>query len=73
MPVQRDSSAKKINELQVVDIAESLHPKVLALFKNGEVDHAVYHGRLPGWFEKGLPKLYKKIVDDEPPVKGTEV
>ena len=73
MPIQRDSSAKKIDELQIVDTSESLYPKVLALFKNGEVDHVVDHGRLPEWFEKGLPKLYKKIVDDEPPIKGTEV
>ena len=69
---QLNKRYQKIDELQIVDTSESLNPKVLALFKNGEVDHAVNHGKLPEWFEKGLPKLYKKIIDNEPPLKGIE-
>ncbi len=70
--VQLNKRYMEIDELQIVDTSESVNPRVLALFKNGEVDHAVHHGKLPEWFEKGLPKLYKKIMAGEPPVIGNE-
>jgi predicted ABC-type ATPase len=69
---QLNKRYKNIHELQIVDTSESMNPRVLALFKNGEVDHAVHHGKLPEWFEKSLPKLYKKIIYSEPPISGSE-
>ncbi len=59
--LQLNKRYKTIDELQIVDTSESVNPKVLALFKNGEIDYAVHHGTLPDWFENLLPKLYKKI------------
>ena len=62
---QLNKRFKEIDELQIVDTSESTKPRVLALFKNGEVDSAVHHGKLPEWFEKHLPSLFKKITKHE--------
>lgn len=59
--MQLNKRFKSIDELQIVDTSKSIKANVLALFKNGEVDSAVHHGKLPEWFEHGLPKLFKKI------------
>lgn len=59
--LQLNKRYKTIDELQIIDTSESVNPKVLALFKNGEIEFAVHHGKLPEWFEKGLSKLYRKI------------
>jgi predicted ABC-type ATPase len=59
--LQLNKRFKSIDELQIVDTSESIKANVLALFKNGEVDSAVHHGKLPEWFEHGFPKLFKKI------------
>jgi hypothetical protein len=34
---------------------------VLYVSKKGVIDEAVHHGRLPEWFEKYLPALFRKI------------
>jgi predicted ABC-type ATPase len=54
----------EIDELQIVDTSE-INPKVLALFKNGDVVSAIHHGKLPEWFEKKLPALLQKIIEQE--------
>lgn len=51
---------KQINELKIIDTSAAIH-QGLALFSNGEVDEAIHHGKLPRWFEKYLPKLFRKI------------
>ena len=45
---------KSIDELQIVDTSESIKANVLALFKNGAIEYAVHHGKLPEWFEQHL-------------------
>jgi len=62
---QLNNRLKKIDELQIIDTSESINPKVLALFKKGTVDSAVHHGKLPEWFEKYLPNLFKEIMQQE--------
>ncbi len=59
---QLNKRFKEIDELQIVDTSASNSHKVLALFNKGEIDFALHHGKLSEWFEKGLPKLYKKIM-----------
>ena len=61
--MQLNKRFKSIDELQIVDTSESVKANVLALFKTGEIEFAVHHGKLPEWFEHGLPKLFKKIED----------
>jgi predicted ABC-type ATPase len=61
-----------IDILQIVDTSESINPKVLAVFKNGEVASAVHHGKLPEWFEKYLPNLLNKISELETPALAKE-
>jgi predicted ABC-type ATPase len=53
-----------IDELQIVDTSESI-PKVLAFFSNGQITSAVHHDKLPEWFEKHLPNLFKIIIEQE--------
>ncbi len=64
---QLNKRFKSIDDLQIVDTSESVKPRVLALFKKGNVESAVHHGKLADWFEKYLPALYKKIISSEPP------
>ncbi|MEO6669176.1 MAG: zeta toxin family protein [Ferruginibacter sp.] len=56
---------KTIDELQIVDTSETANPKVLVLFKKGEVESAIHHGKLPEWFEQHLPNLYRKIMNHD--------
>lgn len=51
---------KWIDELKIVDTTD-LPPKALALVQKGVINDALNHGKLPEWFENGLPKLFKKI------------
>lgn len=51
---------KWIDELKVIDTSDII-PKVLYVSKKGVIDEAVHHGRLPEWFEKYLPALFRKI------------
>jgi predicted ABC-type ATPase len=67
---QLDKRYRGIDELQIVDTSASNSHKVLALFKKGQIEFALHHGKLPLWFEKYLPKIYKKIIKEEPPIKG---
>lgn len=73
--LQVNKRYKTIDELQIVDTSESVNPKVLALFKKGEIDYAVHHGKLPEWFENYLPRLFKKISarDNQDPFNGMEM
>ncbi|MBK7376909.1 MAG: zeta toxin family protein [Chitinophagaceae bacterium] len=57
---QLNKRFENIDELKIVDTSAQTH-KVLALLKNGEIGFAIHHGKLPGWFQKGLPKLFRKI------------
>ena len=61
---QLNNKFAAIDELQIVDTSESI-PKVLAFFNNGIVTSAVYHDKLPEWFEKHLPALFQKILEYE--------
>lgn len=72
--LQVNKRFKAIDELQIVDTSESVKANILALFKNGEIEYAVHHGKLPEWFENHLPNLYKKIAirDSKDPFKGLE-
>ena len=67
---QVDKRYKYFDELQIVDTSASNSHKVLALLKNGQIDFALHHGKLPEWFEKYLPKIYKAIIKTEPEIKG---
>jgi len=58
-----------IDELKIMDTSGP-SPKALALLKNGDVESAVHHGKLPEWFEKFLPKIYSKIIHAEPGISG---
>ena len=51
---------KWIDELKIMDTTDII-PRALALLRNGIIYDAVNHGKLPEWFELGLPGLYKKI------------
>jgi predicted ABC-type ATPase len=66
---QLNKRYKAIDELKIIDTSE-ISPKALALFSNGVVESAVHHGKLPEWFEKYLPKIYRAIIKAEPPIKG---
>lgn len=66
---QLNNRYQELDELKIVDTSSSTH-KELALFNNGELHFALHHGKLPEWFEKGLPNLYKKIIEAETPLNG---
>lgn len=67
--LQVNKRYKFIDELKIMDTSES-KPKALALLSNGIVESAVHHGKLPEWFEKGLPRVYRAIIKSEPPLKS---
>lgn len=58
---QLNKRFKSIDNLQIVDTSESHKHTVLAVFTKGKLDFALHHGRLPEWFEKKLPALYRII------------
>lgn len=70
---QLNRKFKEVDELKIVDTSASTH-KPLALFNDGEIDFAVFHGKLPEWFRLFLPALYKKIVarDNKDPFREIE-
>lgn len=57
---QINKKYKQINELKIIDTSEAIH-EALALIIDGHVDEAIHHGKLPEWFEKWLPGIYKAI------------
>lgn len=59
---QLNKKYKRIDELKIVDTSASNSHKVLAIFKNGNVEQALHHGQIPEWFEKFLPALFNKII-----------
>ena len=69
---QVDKRNKYFDELQIVDTSASNSHKVLALLKNGQIDFALHHGKIPEWFEKYLPKIFKKIIANEAPIQGND-
>jgi len=44
---QLNKRFKEINELQIVDTSASDRHKILAVFRKGEIDFALHHGKLP--------------------------
>ena len=59
-----------VDELKIIDTSESSTPKVLVIFRQGNVYSAAYHGKIPEWFEQNLPRLYEKIIEREPPLEN---
>lgn len=59
---QLNQRFQQLDELEIVDTSESLLPKVLAIIKNGIVVQGQPIEQIPEWFEKGLPGLYKAMV-----------
>jgi predicted ABC-type ATPase len=50
----------EIDELQIIDTSENI-PRVVAIFRNGEIDDTSPVKEIPDWFETGLPDLFHKI------------
>ena len=50
-----------LDSLQIIDTSESINPRLLAVFLNGNLNYSVYAEELPDWFKLKLPALYKKI------------
>lgn len=69
---QLNKRFQTIDLLRIIDSSHSAAPTVLAIFNKENVEFSVHHGKLPEWFEKFLPNLFEKIIEQETPISPKE-
>jgi len=62
--IQLNKRFETIDFLKIVDTSEPV-PKILASLKNGEIQEALEHLKIPLWFEENLPAIFKKIIENK--------
>ena len=52
-----------IDILKIIDTSVSANPQIVAFFEKGKINFALHEEKLPDWFKRYMPNLYKIIID----------